>query len=173
MRRLIPRGFSANLVLVIWCLFGGVCQWGFESNIRTLMFKPVYEDNVDTAQDVLDRGLIPVVWNQDIINVLKHSDNQAYKQLAEIAVIMPSYWKDQDRIFEHFIQGNATHVFLGNELWNDVEKLGDYHFSNEVLETPFLPYRGWIVNKKWPLNDELAKHILWYQQVCYILFLLY
>jgi hypothetical protein len=170
MHLLIPRGFSANLVLVIWCLFGGVCQWGFEENIRALMFKQVFEVPVDTAQDVLDRGLIPVVDARSSfwLDHLAHSDNPVYKQLAKITV-MPKDWDEVLRILEHGVQGAGTHVYMSN--W-PVDKFGYHHLSQEKIEGSN-PYVGWIVNKKWHLNEELAKHILIYQQVCGILFLLF
>jgi hypothetical protein len=169
MHLLIPRGFSANLVLVIWCLFGGVCQWGFEENIRALMFKPVFEVPVDTAQDVLDRGLIPVTheYGQFWIDHLAHSDNPVYKQLAKITVV-PKNWNELKRILKHDVQGAGTHVYISN--WPDGE--GYQHVSKEIIEGSN-PYGGWIVNKKWHLNEELAKHILLYQQVCRIFFSLF
>ena len=57
---IFPRGFSANLVLLTWSIFGGVLLHGFLANFRVMLLRPVLEKPVDTAQEVLDRGMIPV-----------------------------------------------------------------------------------------------------------------
>ena len=46
---------------MLWYYLGGVLQWGFEGNILALMFKQVFEVPVDTTQDIVERGLTPVV----------------------------------------------------------------------------------------------------------------
>ena len=85
---LLPRGFSANLLLLLWYYLGGVCQWGFEGNILALMFKKVYEDPVETAKDVVDRKLIPIVDRQYYKEFLAHSHNSLYQQLSNITFLI-------------------------------------------------------------------------------------
>jgi hypothetical protein len=163
---LVPRGFSANLILLLWCFMGGVCQWGFEGNILALMFKKVYEDPVDTAQDVVDRKLIPVVdwYSPEYIDLLAQSDNSLYQQLAPITVL-PKNHDEFWEILKNSVQGNGTHVYLTSGLWDDEKELGRYHFSQELLEG-YNGYSGWFINKKYHLSNELAKHFLIYHQVC-------
>ena len=49
-----------------------------------------------------------------------------------------------------------------------MSQFGLYHLSKEVLAGN-LPYGFWIENKHFQFSEQLAKHILIYQQVCLIL----
>ena len=137
MQLMIPRGFSANLVLITWAIFGGFMLHGLLANFMVLLLSPVLEEPVDTAQDVLDRYLIPVTGpgglGQFWVDHLKHTSNSVYQQLGEIAVVP----EDEDEvltILKEDLQGEATHVFLTNMLWPEQEELGSYHWSKEILE---------------------------------------
>jgi hypothetical protein len=112
---LLPRGFSANLVLLLWFYFGGVCLWAFEGNILALMFKKVYENPVDTVEDVIARGLIPVLvpGARFYVDHLAQSDNKLYRDLASITVVAEDYAQLYDLI-ENGVQGAATHVYLSD-----------------------------------------------------------
>jgi hypothetical protein len=162
----MPRGFSANFILLLWYLCGGVCLWGFEGNILALMFRPVYEDPVDSVQDIIDRGLIPLIWprGQGLVLSLAQSDNHLYKDLAKVAEVAKDIKEYLYKIRYH-VQGNGTHVLYSNHISDNMAKYGLYHFSQERIEGDS-PYGVWINNKMWHLRDELAKHILIYQQVC-------
>ena len=50
-------GFAINMVLLLWCVCGGFLLHMFGANYLTILLKPVYEKPVDTAEDILDRGL--------------------------------------------------------------------------------------------------------------------
>ena len=164
---LMPRGFSANLVLLLWYLFGGVLLWAFEDNILALMFKQVFEDPVDTAQEVMNRGLIPFVYYTDrqIVDVMARSDDKLYQDLASITVIPKGeleFWY----LMRDGVHGSETHVYLGARIWGYMLKWGNlYHISKEVLEGR-LNYNFWIENKHFRLSQQLAKHLLIFQQVC-------
>ena len=164
----MPRGFSANFVLLLWYILGGVLLWAFEDNILALMFKQVFEDPVDTAQEVKDRGLIPVVnYGAGLtVDLLARSDDKLYQYLASITVIPKDHseWLD---LMQFGVQGNETHVYLGPGIWGNTRQFGLYHFSKEVL-AGLLPYSSWIQNKHFQFNEQLAKHIAIYQQVCEI-----
>ena len=127
---------------------------------------PVLEKPVDSAQDVLDRGLIPVVvdgggyW-QDF---LKSSSNPLYQALGEITVV-PDENAELMKILKENLHEDGTHVYLtASSIFPEEEKLGSYHFSREVLEGAAL-YGVWLANKKWLLVDELGSFLLMYQQV--------
>ena len=115
---LLPRGFSANLLLLLWYFCGGVALWGFEGNILSLMFKQVFEVPVDTAQDIYDRGLIPVVFpdGHHWVHFLALSDNDVYKKLAN-KTIVPSDWVEWMNLMKYHVQGNGTHVLFGNHVF--------------------------------------------------------
>ena len=86
---MLPRGFSSNLVLLLWLYFGGVLLWACEGNILALMFKKVYEDPVDTVEDVIAKKLIPVLDpGQSIyVDLLAQSAGKLYQDLASITVV--------------------------------------------------------------------------------------
>jgi hypothetical protein len=187
LKKLFPRGFSANFVLLIWSVFGGVLLHGLLANFLTMLVKPMMEEPVDTAQDILDRGLIPFIETQMVshIRLLKESPNPAYRQLSEIVVtptrikrINQSDWSmgwtesgpnSAWNLTLHGIQGNGTHVMLTNILLPHYEALGDWHYSKELLSGE-LSWFNWHLNKKWHLTEELTKHMLMYHQVCTIWF---
>ena len=130
------------------------------------MFKQVFEDPVDTAQEVKDRGLIPFVdWGAKfIVDLLARSDDKVYQYLASITVIPKDHseWLD---LMQFGVQGNATHAYLGPGIESDGGQFGLYHVSKEVLAGK-LPYNFWIENKNFRFSEQLAKNILIYQQVC-------
>ena len=168
MQLIFPRGVSANFVLLIWVLFGGVLLHSFLANFRVMLIMPVLEEPVDTAQDILDRGLIPLMHagGGHYVEFLKESPIPAYQQLADIAVI-PKDGNELQRMFDFEVLIAGTHVYLGAGI-----DLGSRHVSKERLEGKS-PWACWVVNKKWPLNDVLAVHLLRFQQVCTVILLLW
>ena len=59
--QLFTKGFTANTVLLIWSLFCLIMINSFLVNFRSMLLKPLMETPVYTAQDVLDRGMIPII----------------------------------------------------------------------------------------------------------------
>ena len=55
---MFPRGFSVNFVLLTWSIFGGILIHAMLANFRGMLLSPVLEEPVDTAQQILDRGMI-------------------------------------------------------------------------------------------------------------------
>ena len=133
------------------------------------MFKQVFEDPVDSAQDIIDRGLIPVVmpgasaWQWH----LYLSDNDLYKKLAMVSVEAKDF-DEYNYLIQYHVQGNGTHVLMYPAIHKGSRKFGRYHLSKEIIEG-FNPYNGWITNKLFYLGDELAYHMLIFQQVSLIL----
>ena len=56
-----PFGFSSRMIFLLWCVCGGFLLHFFECLLLDTLLKPNYEDPVDTAEDVRDRGL-NVIW---------------------------------------------------------------------------------------------------------------
>ena len=50
-------GFASNMVLLLWCVCGGLLLHMLEANYLTMLLKPNYEKPIDSAEDVLERGL--------------------------------------------------------------------------------------------------------------------
>ena len=165
MKLLFPRGFSANLILIIWSLSSSVIAYGFLANLRVMLLTPVLEAAVDTPEDIIGRGLTPFIeWNAKFyIDFLKRSPNPVYQELADIMAIPKDEEAETIMIIEDMFKA-GTHVYLNYDI---DKKFGDRYLSKTILEG-MSPWAVLIQNKKWPLNDEFAKHILRYQQVCMI-----
>ena len=85
----INFGLASKMTFLLWCVCGGLLLHMFESTFFSMLMKPVYETPIDTAQDVLDRGL-PVIYppgRESLVEVLKNSPSDTTKQLAETAII--------------------------------------------------------------------------------------
>ena len=52
-----PFGFSTRMIFLVWCVCGGFLQHFYDSSFLDILLKPNYEDPVDSAEDILDRGL--------------------------------------------------------------------------------------------------------------------
>ena len=61
-----------------------------------------------------------------------------------------------------------TQAAWANYLYPEHEQLGDYHWSKDKVKGES-PYQTWFVNKRFTLNEELAVHLLRWQQVCIII----
>ena len=61
----------------------------FESNYFTMLMKPTYEKPVDTAQDVLDRGLTVIYTpgSESLVEMMKNSPSAVYRDLSELIVV--------------------------------------------------------------------------------------
>ena len=143
-------------------------MWGFEGNILSLMLKRVYEDPINTAQDILDRGLIillnPGFAGESWQRFLSFSDDESYRKLANKTFIPKDALEYWHTLFYH-VQNNGTHVLLDNQISWLMKKTGQYHISEDEIGG-ILPYMGWITNKMFHLNEDLAIHFLIYQQAC-------
>ena len=82
-------GFASNLILLFWCVCGGFLLHMFESNYLTMLMKPTYERPVDSAEDVLDRGLtsIEVPGREAIVEDMKNSPFYITRTLAERTIV--------------------------------------------------------------------------------------
>ena len=78
-------GFASNLLLLFWCVCGGFLLYMFESTYLTMLMKPTYEKPVDSAEDVIDRGLrvIKITGTESIVKILLNSPFYNIRTLAE------------------------------------------------------------------------------------------
>ena len=136
-----------------------------------MLMMSVYEKPVDTAQDVLDRGMIPFTRHtgEIYIEILEQSLNPAHQQLAEI-FYLPKSNAEFYKTMEALVFDDAgskvyliprTHAFIGAYQPKDLDR----YRSKEVLQC-MAPWQGWVVNKIFPLKEDLAAHLLRFQQVC-------
>ena len=153
-----------NFTLITWALFGGLFIYAFLANFRTMLLMPQYEKPVDSAQDVLDRGMVPFVWHggEYYRDLLLQSSNPTYKKLGEILVV-PIDWQTFERMIQEDVLGANTHVALQGGICQSCYD-GKFHESKDVLEGD-TPFGGDIINKKWSLTEEYSYHLLIFQQV--------
>ena len=82
-------GFASNMTLLLWCVCGGFLLHMLESNYLTMLLKPNYEKPVDTAEDVIDRGLatLKLPFLESKIEMLKNSPFYLTRTLAKRAIV--------------------------------------------------------------------------------------
>ena len=61
----------------------------FESTYFSMLMKPVYETPINTAQDVLDRGLAVIYTPgaESLVEILKNSPSNITRKLAERTIV--------------------------------------------------------------------------------------
>ena len=84
-----PFGFSSRMIFLIWCVCGGFLLHFFEASYLSILLKPNYEKAVDSAQDVLDRGLalISIPGRESLVEILKNSPSKITRELAERTIV--------------------------------------------------------------------------------------
>ena len=77
------------MVLLLWCVCGGFLLHMFEAKYLTILLNPSYEKPVDTAQDVLNRGLTVIVpsGSESLVEIYKNSPSSITRQLAERTIV--------------------------------------------------------------------------------------
>ena len=82
-------GFASNMVLLLWCVCGGLVLHMLEANYLTILLKPKYEKPVDNAQDVLDRNWTVILHpgTESIVEILKNSPQEKIRRLAERTIV--------------------------------------------------------------------------------------
>ena len=82
-------GFASNMALLLWCVCGGFLLHFLESNYLGILVKVNYEKPVDTALDVVDRGLgvITTPGGASVVEELKNSPFALTRSIAELTVI--------------------------------------------------------------------------------------
>ena len=77
------------MVLLLWCVCGGLLAHMLEANFLTILLKPNYEKFVDTAQDVLDRGLTVIAspGAVSIVEMSRNAPDYTTRTLAERTIV--------------------------------------------------------------------------------------
>ena len=58
-----------------------------EANYLSILLKPNYEKAIDTAQDILDRGLSVILIPGRDIEISKNSPSKSVRELAERTIV--------------------------------------------------------------------------------------
>ena len=77
------------MTLLLWCVCGGFLLHILECNYLNILLKPNYEKSVDTAEDILARGLnvIGIPWTTALVVDMKKSPSKVIRDLAEVYVV--------------------------------------------------------------------------------------
>ena len=69
----------------MWCVMGGFLLHILECNILATLLKPVYEKPIDTAEDIIERGItiIDSPGTESMVETLKKSPFSLTRALAE------------------------------------------------------------------------------------------
>ena len=143
-----------------------------EANFLTILLKPNYEKFVDTAKDVLDRGLTVVTYpgSESMVESSKNSPDYTTRTLAERTIVC-SWWDECDGLGDYKGKGlipravkTGSSVVEVGILWSDYLVHGKWHRSKDRKggDNPFASY---MMNKKWTLEEEFNNHLLRFQQV--------
>ena len=73
------------MVLLMWCVWGGFLLHILECNYLTVLVKPVYEKPIDTAEDIIERGItnLGLPGTDSLVETLKKSPFPLTRALAE------------------------------------------------------------------------------------------
>ena len=82
-------GVSSRIMLLLWCISGGFLLHFYESSLLDIILKRNYEKAVDTAQQLLDRGLPVIVapGSESLIDIWKNSPSYVTRTLAERTIV--------------------------------------------------------------------------------------
>ena len=149
---------------LIWSMFGGIILHAFHSNFLSMLVSPSMEKPLDTAEDILAKGLIPIVkadnsWKK----LMQDSPNRAEQKLGE-NMLFTEEFQPTDIIVDKVLL-KRTHVWIINYIENPYFLPYDaFHISKDAV-VGSNPWFVWIVNRKLHLRELLDWHILCYQQV--------
>ena len=164
MALVFPRGFSANFVFIIWGIFAAVISYAFLAIFRDILIMPVYSKTVDTPQDVIDLGLIPIVTDGGFYQREHMTDSPipSYQYLGGL-IYIPKDYDEWESLFINEVGILGTHVSIG-VLTEWDKALGDYYASKEVIQG-LNPFSHYILNKKLRHVEEVQRSILYFDQV--------
>ena len=77
------------MVLLVWCVWGGFLLHILECNYLTVLLKPVYEEPIDTAEDIIEKGIkiIGYPGQESVVEALKKSPFPLTRALAELMYV--------------------------------------------------------------------------------------
>ena len=170
-------GVASNMVLLLWCVCGGFLLHMFEANFLTILLKPNYEDAVDTAEDVMNRGLTVIKYpgGESTREEQKNSPSMITRTLAERTIVCKDWDECEGKpignlsgLIPAAVKTGSSVIEVGI-LNTDYFAFGKWHRSKERRGGDH-PFASYLLNKKWTLEEEINNHLLRFQQVrlCFI-----
>ena len=84
-------GFTTNGLLLLWTVMASFISMAFLSNIRAMLLKPVYESPIDSTEDMIVQGKIPIIGTQGSSSIwpkyFSESNNIWERKAGELSVI--------------------------------------------------------------------------------------
>ena len=145
---------SSNLVFTIWAVFGGFILHFLLCNWLTVLLTPSYEEPVETAKDLIQRGITPFlspgseIWGQ----FFAASNDTNYQEISSRLIIA----KDWDEYDDMVRKVTSTGMFadIGTLPYVWPEEYEDWYRSTETIPGTFA-FGVHLSNKKWPLKKVL------------------
>ena len=77
------------MALLLWCVCGGFLLHMLECNYLSILLKPSYAKPVDTAEDILNRGItiIFIPGQEGVLSTMKNSPSKVTRELAEKIIV--------------------------------------------------------------------------------------
>ena len=166
-------GFASNMVLLLWCICGGLLAQMLEANFLTILLIPNYETAVDTAQDILDRGLAVLhpPGTESLVELLKNAPDYTTRTLAERTIVCKD-WDECDGLGDYKGKGlvpeavrTGTSVVEVGILWPEYYENGERWHRSKNRKGGENPFASYLMNKKWTLEEEFNNHMLRFQHV--------
>ena len=129
------------------------------------MMRPNFEEPLDTAKQMVEKNitLYFIKFAQIQKQFLLLSSIPEYNILGD-NVIFAENWEHYYNITRDGVIGAGTHAQMTSAISPPLLALGKWHRSKERVSGNN-PYTGFLTKKKWHLNEEMAKHLLHFQQV--------
>ena len=152
----IERTLSSNCVFTVWAVFGGFILHFLLCNYLNVLLTPSYEEPVDTAADIIERNIKPILWpgGESFKQFFAASPDPNYHEISRRFVIA----KDWDEYFgdlQRKVISTGMYAAIGSIPWNvPKEEFDDWYRSSEGILGDF-PYSFHLSNKKWQLKKVL------------------
>ena len=136
-------------------MFGGFILHFLLCNWLTVLLTPSYEEPVETAKDLIQRGITPFlspgseIWKQ----FFEASNDTNYQEISRRLVVAKNMWPDL-AYMAFLVKHTGSHSYIG---YLPPVYEADYKYWYRSSETigGFNPYKVHLLNKKWPLKKVL------------------
>lgn len=151
----VGRSLSSNLVFTIWAVFGGFILHFLLCNYLTVLLRTDFEEPVETAEDIIDRGIIPfyIPYGQSMKQFFEDSSVPIYQNISRKIVIPKNDYEFWDLIGS--VNSTGRFAWIGNSPWSWAMPEERYWYRSSETIGGFNPYVVHLSNKKWPLKKVL------------------
>ena len=148
------RTFTSNLVFTIWAVFGGFILHFLLCNYLTVLLRPSYEEPVETARDLIRRGITPFLspGSEIWVQFFAASPDPNYQELSRRFVIAKDYYEYDDLVRKVTPTGMFGDIGSFPDPWTVTEEDIKFWYRSSEKVGGNNPYVVHLANKKWPLQ---------------------